>query len=131
MRNLLHGKLRSDLRLTISEAAARREKAVQEGKLTKAIKSITGQHQYYYNVESLLLPDGTITTDPIQIHDRLTESFAELFICPQQHKHFPLQSEDGIDHERFLTDEDYFNTTVSKITDKIPTAVLDSIWYGI
>ena len=82
VRNLLHGKLRSDLRLKISEAAATREKAVQEGKLTKAIKSITGQHQYFYNVDSLLLPVGTITTDPIKIHDMLTEAFAEHFICP-------------------------------------------------
>ena len=55
MRNLLHGKLRSDLRLKINEAAARREKEVQEGKRTKATKFITGQHQYYYNVELLLL----------------------------------------------------------------------------
>ena len=66
---MLHGKLISDLRLKISEATARREKAVQEGKLTKAINSITGQHQYFYNVDSLQLPDGTITTDPVQIHD--------------------------------------------------------------
>ena len=55
VRNLLHGKQRSDLRLKISEAAARREKAVQEAKLTRAIKSITGQHQHFYNVDSLLL----------------------------------------------------------------------------
>ena len=54
----------------MNEAAARREKAIQEGKLTKAKKSITGQHQYFYNVDSLLLSDGTITTDPMQMHDR-------------------------------------------------------------
>ena len=37
--NLLHSKPRSDLRLQISEAAAKREKAVQDGKLAMAIKS--------------------------------------------------------------------------------------------
>ena len=41
VRNLLHGKLRSDPRLKINEAAARRKKAVQEEKVTKAIKAIT------------------------------------------------------------------------------------------
>ena len=81
-------------------------------------------------MDSLLLTDGTITTDPIQIQDRLTEAFAEHFISPQQHMHSSLQSDDGIDHKRFLTNEDNFNSTVSKIFDKIPTAVLDS-WYGI
>ena len=46
VRNLLHGKLRSDLKAT-----AKREKAVQEGKLTKTIKSITGQNQFFYNAD--------------------------------------------------------------------------------
>ena len=41
IRNLLHGKLRSDLRF--DEAAAKIEKAVQEGKLIMEIKLITGQ----------------------------------------------------------------------------------------
>ena len=99
VRNLLHAKLRSDLRLKISEAAARREKSVQDEKFMKAIKFITGQHQYFYNVDSLM-SHGTITTDPIQIHDRLTEAFAENFICPQQYKHSPLQSDDGMDSHR-------------------------------
>ena len=63
-------KIRSETK--INEAAARREKESQEGKLIKAIKSITGQHQYCYNVDTLLQPDGTVTPDPIQIHDRLT-----------------------------------------------------------
>ena len=107
------------------------EKAALEGKLTKALKSITGQHQYFYNVDSLLLPDGTITKNLIQIHDRLTEAFADLFICPQQHKHSPLQSDDDIDHERFLTDEDFVKSAVSKISDEIPTAAPDSVWFGI
>ena len=82
VRNLLHGKLRSDLRQKVNEATAKREKAVQEGKLTKAIKSIAGQHQFFQNVDSLFLPNGSISTDPVQIHHRLTEAFAEHFICP-------------------------------------------------
>ena len=44
-------------------------------------------------VDSLLQPDGTIITDPIQIHDRLTEAFDEHSICPHQHKHSLRQSE--------------------------------------
>ena len=80
-------------------------------------------------MDSLLLPDGTITTDPIQIQNRLTEAFTEHFICPQQHKHSPLQSDNDIDHERFLIDEEYFKTTVSKISSKITQKALDSIWY--
>ena len=92
-RNLLHGKRRSNLKLKIREDAARREKAVQEGKLAKAIKSITGQHQHFYNVDSLLLSDDKIITYPIQIHSMLTDAFAERFICQQQHKHSLLQSD--------------------------------------
>ena len=61
----------------------------------------------------------------------LTEAFAEHFICPQQHILSPLQSDDDIDPESFLTDDDYFKTIVSQISDKIPTAALVSIWYGI
>ena len=97
----------------------------------EVIKSITAQHQYFYNVDSLLLPDGKITTDSIQLHDRLTEAIAEHFICPQQHKHSPQQSDDDIDHECFLKKKDCFKSSVSKISDKLPTAALDSIWYGI
>ena len=90
-----------------------------------------GQHQYFFSVGSMLLADGMITIDPIQIHDRLTEAFAEHLMSPQLHKNSPLQSDDGIDHERFLTDEEYFKATVSKIPDKIRTAALESIRCGI
>ena len=77
-------------------------------------------------MDPLLLPDGTI-----QIHNRLTEAFDEHFICPQQQKHVPLQTDNDIDHDRFLTDEEYFKTTVSKTFSKIPQEALDSIWYEI
>ena len=79
-------------------------------------KSITGQHQYFYNVESLLLQDGSITTDPVQTHNKLTKAFAEHFVCPQYHIHSPLQADDGVEHERFFTD---FKTTVTQITNTI------------
>ena len=46
----------------------------------KGDKSIIGQHKYFYNADSLLLPDGTINTDPIQIHDLLTEASTKHFI---------------------------------------------------
>ena len=112
LRNLHNGKLKSGLRLKINEAVARREKADQKGKLMKVIKFITGQHQYFYNVDSLMLPVGMITKDPIRIDDRLTEAFAEHIICPQQRKHSSLQSDNGRDHQRFLTDEECFKTMV-------------------
>ena len=111
VRKLLRDKLRSDLRLKINEAAAMRKKRVQEGKLTKETKSITGQHQNFCNLDSLLVPDETITKDPIQIHDRLTKAFVENFTYPQRHKHSPLQSDNSIEHERLLTDEEYFKIT--------------------
>ena len=72
VRNLLHGKLSIGKE---GEGSPRRE--TDEGD-----KSIPGQRQYFFNVDSLLLPDGAITTDPIQMHDRLTEAFAGRFICP-------------------------------------------------
>ena len=87
----------------INEATAKREIAAQEGRLTNDIKSITGQHQFFYIVNSLLLLDGTISTDPVQIHDKLAETFAEPFIRPQQRSHSPLQEENAIDHDKFLT----------------------------
>ena len=82
-------------------------------------------------MDSLLLPDGMITTDPVLIHDRLTEAFAEQFVCPQQHIQSPLQTDNGIEQERFLTDETNFKTIVSQILDKIPKEALNSIWYRI
>ena len=69
--------------------------------------------------DSLLLLDGTISTDLVKIHNRLTEAFGEHFICPKQRKHSPQQSDNDIDHERFITDEEYFKTTASKISIKI------------
>ena len=77
----------------INEATTKREKAVQEGNLTQAIKSITGQEQFFYNADSLLLSDGSISTDPVHIHVRLTEALAGHFICPPQHSNSPLQEE--------------------------------------
>ena len=98
VRKLIHGKLRSNLRLTINEATAWREKEAQERKPTKTIKSITGQHQYCYNADvgSFLLQDGSTTTGSVQIHNKLTSAFVEHFVCPQHHIHSPLQSDDGI-----------------------------------
>ena len=101
------------------------------GKLTKEIKSTRGQHRLFYNMNSLLLPDGSISSDPVQIHHRLTEAFAEHFICPQQHSCSPLQDENAIEHEKFLTDKAYFKSVVAIISEKIPGEALDSIWYGI
>ena len=47
------------------EATAKHEKAVQERKLMKAIKSITRQPQYFLNMDPILLQDGTMATDPV------------------------------------------------------------------
>ena len=69
MRNLLHGKLRTDLRLKINKAAVRREKAVHEGKLTKAIKCnkickrrniSTGDHILNSGPQSVLQAEGLL-----------------------------------------------------------------------
>ena len=92
---------------------------------------MAGQHQYYYNVDSLLLQDGTITTDSVQIHNKLTEVLAEHFVCPQHHIHSPFQADDVIEHEGFLTHKDYFEITVAQFTKQIPEEALDSIQYGI
>ena len=55
--------------------------------------------------------DGSKTAAPVQIHNKLTEAFGGHFVCPPHHMHSPLQSGDGIEHEIFLTDKDYFKTT--------------------
>ena len=47
-------------------------------------------------LNSLLLEDGSISTDLVQIHNKLTDAFAEHFVCPQRHMQSPLQTEDGI-----------------------------------
>ena len=80
--------------------------AVQECKLTKAINLSQDSN----NVDSPPLPDGTITTDPTQKHNRLRKDY---------------------DHECFLIDDNYFKSIVAKISDKIQTAAIDSIGYGI
>ena len=80
-------------------------------KTNQGYKSTTDQHQYFCNVGSLLQEDGSITTDLAQIHNKLTD--------------------DGIEHQRFLTDRGYFKTTVAQITTKISEDALESIWYGI
>ena len=72
-------------------------------------------------MESLLLLGGTTTTD----------SFAEYFICPQQHKRTALQSDKWAGNERFLRGKKYFKTIVSKIADKVPSQALESNWYGL
>ena len=123
--------LQSDLRLKINETIARREKTVQVKKLTKAIKSITDQHQYFYNVDSLLQENGSITKYPVQIHNKLTGAFAEYLVFTQHLERSPLQADDGIENERFLTDKEYSKTTAAHITTKIHEDALESIWYGI
>ena len=81
-------------------------------------------------MESLLLQDGTIKTDPVQIHNKVTEAFVEHFACPQHHIYSPLQVDDGIGHERTLTDKEYFKTKVAQFTKTLEGA-FGSIWYGI
>ena len=70
-------------------------------------------------------------TDLIQIYDKLTEAIADHFVCPHKHKYSPMQSDERIEHERFLTDKDNFKTVISQITEKIPEVARESIWYGI
>ena len=79
----------------------------------KGIKSISGQ--YFYNVDSLLLllPDDTISADPIQMHDRLMEALVDHFICPQQDKYSSRHAKGEIDHQRLHSDKEYFKAMVS------------------
>ena len=79
-------------------------------------------------MDSLLVPDGSISTDPVQIHERLTRAFTEHFICPQQYSHSALQEENEIDHKRFLMDKEFLKTVVTKISERIPGEALSQTW---
>ena len=71
-------------------------------------------------MDSLLQKIGSITTDSVQIHNKLTEAFAEHLACPQHHIHSPLQADDGIELERFLAEkvfQDNSGTDNKKISD--------------
>ena len=77
------------------------------------IKNISVLLQYFYNLDSLLLPYETISTDPIQIHNRITEAFVEHVICPQWQSHSPLQADEDV----FISD---FSQTRCSSRQKLP-----------
>ena len=58
-------------------------------KAVQKLNSINSQHQFSYDVDSNLLPDGTMSRVPMQIHDLLTETNKKYFVCSQQDKHSP------------------------------------------
>ena len=124
---LMHGKERTENRLRINAAVTARELSVQQGRIGKAIRSMVGKYNMFYDVDALTLDDGSITTDPIRIHRILSAAFEDHFDCPPAHRHSPLQSPDT-DPWRFITDRTYFDSCNAQ--HHIPPDVLDTIWSG-
>ena len=129
LKRKMHGKQRTALRVRINEAVAAREASVQQGKLARVIKSMTGTYSAFYAVDSLLLPDGTITVDPLLIHQTLTAAFTEHFKCPEHHRQSALQQTEGIDHSRFLSDKYYFLQQTAQ--HHIPQDIIEHVWAGV
>jgi hypothetical protein len=79
--------------MKISEFIRRREENRQAGKLKTVLESMLGpfrKRREGYTMETLRVGDET-KTNPMDIHEILTENFREWFASPAQERHWDVQ----------------------------------------
>ena len=122
----LHGRQRSEDRLSMKNASAAREKSVASGKIAQAIKSILCKHQPQYDLNNLKLSDGTIIVDPIQIHDLQTTHWKKWFSSSGQPTFFDLYAID------WSAPQELYKTFLQfEAHNAIPLELLQCIWKAI
>jgi hypothetical protein len=77
LKKRMHGRQRSHDRQQMQNASAAREKAVADGKIGKAIKSILGKPTQQYDMHSLTLPSGELVMEPQKVHDTHAKHWKE------------------------------------------------------
>jgi len=102
----MQGRARSELRKLMSEAAARKEQDRKDHKFKRLIRAITAKAINPYSMETLQNLDGSMTSDPTEIHNILTAWFSKWFAydrCTTGTLH------EQNNWEKFLHDEDQFS----------------------
>lgn len=76
---LLHGRWRTEQRLRINEAVARRTRSFEEGRLGSVIRSVLNSERKFYSMQSIRTAEGTLQTDAYVIHRLITAHFEAWF----------------------------------------------------
>ena len=103
----MQGRARSELRKLMSEAAAKKEQDRKDHKFKCLIRAITAKAINPYTMETLQNVDGTMTSDPAEIHNILTVWFSKWFAYDRPIEG-TLHEQDN--WEKFLHDEAQFTS---------------------
>ena len=79
IKNKMHGRKRTELRMKINEAVRLREQGRIDNKLKKLIASITEKQVNMYTMETLQITSESILNNPADIHNNLTEWFKKWY----------------------------------------------------
>lgn len=75
LRNKLHGRLRSQLRLKMSKRVKDMQLCLEQNKIRDVLHKLGNKQRQALDHSFLQLDDSTITTNPIEIHQKLSEHF--------------------------------------------------------
>jgi hypothetical protein len=132
IKTLLHGKQRTIISNAISEAVRKRNEGYANGELKKFISSMIDRQEEFFQGDILKLPDGTLTTDPLIIHNTVTDALTKIFSVPDHYEDNPTQQ---IEHdiEKFMTNREHFEEQLnkSKSTSNIPEDMRTLIWKAL
>ena len=79
----LHGRQRTELRLLINHAVAKRERAIEMGKFNGHLRSILGERRPFVDLDTLQLDQHTLLTNAMEVHHQITAHFQQWYCTPE------------------------------------------------
>jgi len=119
----MHGRKRSEKRRQQTTLKKNREKSRLECKYARWLKTLVGKQRIPFDMDKLILLDGTTESDSLKIHDILTEWFGKWFALDRD------QTGTLHDDQRwsdFLNDRSVFDDLLKDTT--VADWVKDGLW---
>ena len=91
----LHGRQRTELRLLINHAVAKRERAIEMGRFNNHLRSLLGERRPFVDLDTLQLDQSTLLTNSMEVHHQITAHFNRWYSTP------PNQHPQSIHHPSF------------------------------
>ena len=91
----LHGRQRTELRLLINHAVAKRERAIEMGRFNNHLRSLLGERRPFVDLDTLQLDQSTLLTNSMEVHHQITAHFNQWYSTP------PNQHPQSIHHPSF------------------------------
>ena len=126
----IHGRNRKEFANTMAGHISRRESALIDKHLKRAFASLTETQKAAYNFAELSDPDGNVTTDQYEIHDKVSKFFEKIFKNPEDAIPTKLQLEqDNLQSmplwQRMLEDDEVFQDIFSQ--SQVPEEIIKII----